>query len=118
MQSLDLAEDSKFGKEDMRQSPRRLHRVTGCTCKLMRLSSQELQLLLESVDGAPCSAFWLNCTGHKSLNWKIVSITDSIFWPEVELWEMAPVVNFLSGLSADMTVSDPKLCFWLWPSNV
>lgn len=82
----------------------------------MQLSSQELQLLLESVDGALCSAFWLNCAGHKSLIWK--SIMDSIFWPEVELWEMAPVVNFLSGLSADMTVLDPKLCFWLWPSNV
>lgn len=83
----------------------------------MQLSSQELQLLLESVDGALCSAFWLNCAGHKSLNRKIVSIMGSIFWLEVELWEMAPVVNFLSGLSADMTVLHPKLCFWLWPCN-
>lgn len=46
-------------------SPWRLHHATGCTCKLM-LSSQELQLLLESVDGALCSAFWLNCVGHTS----------------------------------------------------
>ncbi len=82
-------------------SPRPLH-ATGCTCKLMQLS-QELQLLLESVDGALCSAGWTA---------QVTGLTgkSTIFW-QVELWEMAPVVNFLSGLSADMTVLHPKLCF-------
>ena len=37
-------------------SPWRLHHATGCTCKLM-LSSQELQMLLESVDGGTLLSF-------------------------------------------------------------
>ena len=49
---------------------------------------QELQLLLESVDGVTASV------GHSCI-WEDATVT------EVEMWEMTPVVNFLSGSLAE-----------------